>query len=41
MALQIGDCAAHITLVRPGGDAFTLAEYSGQPLFLIFLRHLT
>jgi hypothetical protein len=34
------DRLADLTLLRPDGTPFTLKEFAGRPLLLVFLRHL-
>ena len=40
VALKIGDRVGDLTFVQPDGSTVTLAAFTGQPLLLIFLRHL-
>jgi peroxiredoxin len=40
VALRIGEPVNDLTFLRPDGTALPLADLRGQPLLLIFLRHL-
>jgi len=40
MRIQQGDLAPDFTLTNLDGEETTLRHYSGQPVLLIFLRHL-
>lgn len=38
--MKLGDIVANCTFQRPDGSDARLSEFTGQPLLLIFLRHL-
>jgi hypothetical protein len=38
--LKTGDRADELTLIQPDGTTITLGAFAGNPLLLIFLRHL-
>jgi len=40
MRVSVGDRAPDFTAELPGGEGFSLADFAGRPLLLIFLRHL-
>jgi peroxiredoxin len=40
MALHHGDQIGDLSFVRPDGSTLHLAELRGQPVLLVFLRHL-
>lgn len=40
MRIQQGDLAPDFTLTNLNGEEVTLGQYRGQPVLLIFLRHL-
>ena len=40
MRLRVGDSVDDVHLLRPDGSAMTLSAFAGQPLLVIFLRHL-
>ncbi len=38
--MQVGERAEELTFVQPDGRPVALAAFLGQPLLLVFLRHL-
>jgi len=40
MRIKAGDLAPDFTLTKLDGEETTLSRYRGQPVLLIFLRHL-
>lgn len=41
VALRIGDEVGNLVFLRPDGGTVALSAFTGRPLLLIFLRHLT